>query len=186
MLNLKKIKALLIITLSLYGTLLFSQQNRIGGSAVYNFHTRSIGAVFRMEFPINKIDLLEGISILPQVLYFPPFNPIHEFYLGSSIHLGLYSITRWSFYSLANISYNGWINHNDTLYREGKFSNPGIELGVGVSRKVKKCLYPFLELRYNIRWSEFTFGLGLMYTLKCDRRGAVPCPKIPPQPHFDE
>lgn len=164
--------------------MLFSQQNRIGGSVVYNPHTKSLGFGLRAEIPIESINLLEGISIVPQLSYYPPFSPIHEFYLGSSVHLGVYSINRWSFYTLINLSYNGWINNDNNDYRQGKFSNLGVELGVGVSRKLMKCLYPFFECRYNFKWNEFNLGLGLMYTINCDRRGAVPCSKIPPLPDF--
>ena len=162
----------------------FSQQNMVGGSLVYNLHTKSLGLGLRAEFPIEKVDLLEGLSVVPQLTYYPPFNRIHEFYLGSSIHLGVYSIDRWLFYTLVNVSYNGWINNDDTRYREGNFSNLGVEIGIGISAKVKKCLHPFFEFRYNFKWNDPTLGLGLLYTLKCDRRGMVPCSKIPPQPEF--
>ena len=177
------LKILLLVPLGI-STTVFSQNNRMGGSVVYNLHTKGLGLGIRGEIPINRISLLNGISIVPQLTYFPSYNPIHEFYLGSGVHLGVYSIERWSFYALTNISYNGWINNDDAEYREGKFSNLGIEAGLGVSRKVKKCLHPFFEFRYNFRWNEITMGLGLMYTLKCERRGAVPCSKIPPQPQF--
>ncbi len=161
-----------------------AQQNLAGGSLVYNLHTRSLGLGVRAEIPLEKVDLLEGISIVPQLTYYPPFNPVHEFYLGSSVHLGVYSIDRWLFYTLANVSYNGWINNDDTQYREGKFSNLGIEAGIGVSAEIKKCFHPFFECRYNFKWNDLSLGLGLLYTLKCERRGMVPCSKIPPQPQF--
>ena len=162
----------------------FSQDNRIGGSFLYYLHTNSLGLGVRAEFPIESINILEGLSLVPQLAYYPPFNPITEFYIGSGLQLGVYNINNWLFYTLANFSYNGWINNEDNDYREGQFSNIGIELGIGASVKVKKCWHPFLECRYNIRWSEVNLQLGILYTLKCERRGAVPCSKIPPQPQF--
>ena len=164
----------------------FPQQNMAGGSLVYNLHTRSLGLGLRAEFPIEKADFLEGISLVPQLTYYPPFNRIHEFYLGTSVHLGVYRIDRWKFYTLANVSYNGWINNDSTQYREGNFSNLGIEVGIGVSATVKKCLHPFFEFRYNFKWNDPTLSLGILYTLKCERRGMVPCSKIPPQPIFEK
>jgi len=156
----------------------------IGGSAILNLNTKSFGIGIRAKIPIEQIDFLEGISIVPQVSYFPGFNAVHEFYAGAGIQLDAYKTDRWTFYGLANLSYNGWINHEDTEYREGNFSNAGIEPGLGVSARIFSCLRPFFEFRYNIWWSEFNIGLGLLYTLNCDRRGAVPCPKIPPVPQF--
>ena len=164
---------------------IFSQNNKIGGSVICNFQTKSLGLGLRAEFPVKSINFLEGISLVPQLAYYPPFDPVTEFYLGLGANLGVYRINNWLFYGLTELSYNGWINHEDTEYREGQFSNLGIEGGIGVSVKVKKCLYPFLECRYNAWWSEVFLQLGILYTLKCERRGAVPCSKIPPQPQFE-
>lgn len=158
--------------------------NRVGGAAIYNFQTHSLGLDARAEFPIHRIDLLEGISVVPQLTYYPWFNRVHEFYLGASVHLNMYAIEQWTFYTLLNVSYNGFINYENNEEREGNFSNLGLDPGVGVSRKVLKCMHPFFEFRYNVRWNELNARLGLMYDLNCDRRGAVPCSKIPPQPTF--
>ncbi|MBN1599347.1 MAG: hypothetical protein JW894_13720 [Bacteroidales bacterium] len=161
-----------------------SQQNRIGGSLLYNFSNKGFGLGLRAEFPVKQINLLEGISVVPQVAYYPSFNTIHEFYIGSSVNLNAYVYGRWTFYGLLNISYNGWINNENTEYRTGNFSNFELDLGLGVNRKLFKCLYPFLELRYSFIWNDPVLHLGMMYTLHCDRRGMVKCSKIPPQPEF--
>jgi hypothetical protein len=162
----------------------FSQNNKIGGSAIYNVHTNSLGLGFRADIPLKSIDLLEGIGVVPQLAYYPSFDPITEFYLGLGANLGIYRLNNWKFYTLAELSYNGWINNDDVEYREGNFSNLGVEVGIGASVKVKKCWYPFFECRYNVWWNEIAVQLGILYTLKCERRGAVPCSKIPPQPQF--
>ncbi len=168
----------------------YSQYNRhlpkkkIGGSVLYNMHTASLGFGLRYEVPLNQIDFLEGIRLVPQASYFPGFNNISEFYIGSGVHVHAYKYNTWSFYGLLNLSYNGWINHEDILYREAGFSNLGIEPGAGASCKVLKCLHPFVELRLNLRWFEPHMQFGIMYDIKCDRRGAVPCSNIPPQPVF--
>lgn len=157
-------------------------QNGIGGSLIYNFQTSSIGLGLRAEYPLESIDFLDGMSLVPQASYFPWFNDISEFYIGTSVHLGLYTLNKWRFYGLVNLSYNGWINYDDSGSRNARFSNLGIEGGLGIT--MKRCVRPFLELRYNAWWREANIQLGLIYTIKCERRGSLPCPKIGPQPQF--
>jgi hypothetical protein len=157
-------------------------QNGVGGSVIYNFQTNGIGLGLRAEYPLESIDLLDGVSLVPQIAYFPGFNDIHEFFVGTSAHLTCYTLNKWKFYGLINLSYNGWINYKDSGSRKAKFSNPGMELGAGIT--MNRCLRPFLEFRYNAWWREATVQLGLVYTLKCEKRGSLPCPKIPPPPQF--
>jgi hypothetical protein len=161
-----------------------AEHNKIGGSIDFNLTRVSLGLDARAEFPLNQVNLLEGLSIVPQITYYPWFNRIHEFYIGADAHLGFYHYENWKFYGLLNLSYNGFINWENNQYRNGEFSNLGVDLGAGVKTKWRKCWYPFLELRLNLRWLEPNVRLGLMHDLKCDRRGAVPCSKIPPPPTF--
>ena len=86
----------LLITITTTG---YAQEYRLGGSAIYNFANQGIGLGARVEFPVKRIELLDGLSIVPQVAYFPSFNKNTEFYFGSSVHLGIYSIYKWSFYA---------------------------------------------------------------------------------------
>jgi hypothetical protein len=172
----------LLILLMFAGRKVYSQEYRTGGSVIYNFRAKGIGLEARVEFPIKRVKLLEGLSIVPQFSYYPPFNDMTEFYLGSSVHLGLYKINKWIFYGLANASYNGWINYDESPDADAHFSNLALEGGLGVTRK--KCVRPFLELRLNAIGMEPSVRLGFLYTFNCERRGAVPCSKIPPQPQF--
>lgn len=182
MTNAKNKVWLTILFLGLY-TNTFSQIVKgIGGSAIYNFQTNSVGLDVRAEIPVKSIHFLDGLKIVPQISYFPWFDKITEFYIGSSIHLGVYSINKWAFYTLANISYNGWINYKSSSMSGASFSNLGLEGGIGITTKA--CLRPFAELRYNVKWREASFRVGLIYTIKCEKRGAVPCSKIPPPPQF--
>jgi hypothetical protein len=165
------------------GTGLFGQEYGLGGSLIYNFSSRGTGIGLRAEFPIERVKLMQGLSVVPQASYFPGFNnDYNEFYLGSSIHLGVYSHRKWLFYTLANISYRGWINYDETADENTQFSNLAAEAGLGVTRRT--CLRPFMELRLNVIGAEPNIRLGLMYTFNCDIKGAVPCSKIPPQPQF--
>jgi hypothetical protein len=177
-----RIFACIILIVTAFIKEVASQQKGIGGALIYNFQTQSLGIDIRSEFPIKKVKFLEGLTVAPQLAYFPWFNKVSEFYIGSSFHLGVYSLGNWVFYGLANISYNGWLNYNKSAMSNAKFSNLGIDGGVGVTNK--SCLRPFMELRYNLKWKECGLRLGLIYSLKCDQRGMVPCPKIPPPPQF--
>jgi hypothetical protein len=161
---------------------IYSQEYRVGGSAIYNFKTKGLGLEARLEYPIKQVKLLEGFSIVPQFSYFPALNDISEFYLGTSAHLGFYRFNKWLFYGLVNLSYNGWLNYEDSTDPNAKFSNLGFEGGVGIT--MKNCVRPFMELRLNAIGFEPNVRLGFYYTFNCNRRGMVPCSKIPPQPQF--
>ena len=177
------LKILFSTSLILIGTLGFSQQEyRLGGSAIYNFTTKGIGIGGRAEFPIKRVELLDGLSLVPQVAWFPPFNKNTEFYIGSSVHLGIYSINKWSFYTLANVSYKQWINYQESGDSTAKFSNLAIDGGIGITRK--SCVRPFMEVRLNFIGIEPSIRVGFLYTFNCDRRGMVPCPRIPAPPSF--
>jgi hypothetical protein len=176
-------RLVIILNFFLSGILAFSQQNGAGGAVIYNFQTNGIGLDIRADIPLKSIDFLDGISIVPQLAYFPPISKIHEFYIGSSAHLGVYTLNKWKFYVLGNLSYDGWINYENSGKKNAKFSNLGLEGGLGITSK--KCIRPFMEIRYNVKWKEANVRLGLIYTIKCERRGAVPCPKIPPPPKLD-
>ncbi len=163
----------------------FPQQYSLGGSAIYNFSAKNFGLGFRVEFPVEKVTLLEGLSIAPQVSYFPWFNRVSEIYIGSSVHLGVYRHRTWLFYGLLNVSYNGWINYQDSEDEDAKFSHPGVDIGAGVTRR--KCRWrPFAELRLNFVGVEPNIRAGMLYTFNCRIRGQVPCSKIPPQPTFEQ
>jgi len=159
-------------------------QNGIGGGLIYNFQAENFGIGLRGEFPLKNIKFLDGLSLVPQASYFPWFQTVSEFYIGSAVHLGFFSLKKWRFYGLINLSYNGWINYDDSGKDNARFSNMGIEGGLGITRST--CWRPFLEFRYNALFREANVQLGLIYTIKCERRGSLPCPKIPPQPMFKE
>ncbi len=177
-----KIKVIIIFLGLIFYREVNSQQTGVGGALIYNFQTQSAGLDIRTEIPIKKIKLLDGLTVAPQLAYYPWFNKVTEFYIGSSLHLGVYTLGNWVFYGLANLSYNGWINYEKSRKNNAKFSNLGFDGGIGVTNK--SCLRPFMELRYNLKWRESGIRMGLIYTIKCDKRGMVPCSKIPPPPQF--
>jgi hypothetical protein len=152
---------------------LYSQKFGMGLSVMYNFQTESFGTSIRGEFIRNQI------SIVPQITYYPSFNKITELYLGASLHVNVVSYGNLTMYAIANGSYNGWINYENSVMDNAKFSNWGAEAGIGI--KKGKCLRPFMELRYNVKWKEANLRLGLMYFFNCSKKGhhkkkAVSCP----------
>ncbi len=177
-----RFQIILVSFLLFAGVQLYSQEYRLGGSVIYNLSNNGLGFGIRTEFPIQRIDLLEGFSVVPQASYFPGYNQVSEFNIGSSLHLGVYAINKWVFYGLANVSYKGWINHEDSGDPDAKFSNLVLDGGVGVTRNT--CWRPFLELRLNAIGFEPTIWVGVLYTINCDRRGMVPCSKTPVLPVF--
>lgn len=171
--------AVLIFLSSLNG---FSKEYRMGAGLIYNFSTRGVGFDGRIEFPLKSVYLLEGVSIVPQLSYFPSFNNVREIYVGSSVHLGVYKFNKWLFYGLANVSYNAWANYEESDDPDARYSNLAIEGGLGVTHK--SCVRPFLEFRVNAIGIEPNVRIGILYSINCERRGAVPCSKIPKQPIF--
>jgi hypothetical protein len=170
----KKVSRIPIIALFvLFGNGLYSQDLGAGVSAVYNFQTSGIGAGIRAEIVRGEF------SIVPQFTLYPSFNKIHEYYAGVGFHLNIISYGDIFLYGLANGSYNGWINHENSLMEKARYSNWDAEIGAGI--KKGKCIRPFMELRYNFKWKEANLCLGLMYFFNCNKKGggkkrAVSCP----------
>jgi hypothetical protein len=160
----------------------YSKEYRLGGSLVYNFKAKGLGMEGRAEFPVERIKLLEGISIVPQLSYFPSSYDASEIDIGSSVHLGVYKMNKWIFYGLVNASYRVWLNVDEADEPDPPYRDMALESGVGVTRKT--CLRPFFEFRLNFIGMEPAIRAGILYTIHCDRRGMVPCSKIPPEPQF--
>ena len=44
------------------------------------------------------------------------------------------------------------------------------EVGLGIVRS-KGCWRPFTEFRYNAKWKEANFRIGIMYVFACNKKG---------------
>ena len=149
----------------------FSQQIGVGGSVLYNLQTNSIAGGLRVEIPYKRI------SFVPQLSYYPSFNKINEYYLGSAIHLDFMETARWKLYLIGMLGYNRWINYNSNPQMNAKPNNWNSEFGIGFT--TKKCIRPFIEYRYNLKWKETNVGIGIIYTFRCSgpkRHGSISCP----------
>ncbi len=172
----RKFSAILFFTLFiLSGSDLYSQNFGLGLEAIYNFQTQSLGAGLRGEIIKNEI------SIVPQIAYYPSFNKVSEFYAGASLHINIISYGTYTLYVILHGSYNGWFNYENSPMAKAKFSNWCAEGGLGL--KTSKCLRPFMEFRYNVKWKEANIRLGVIYIFNCKDKGgksrkkkAVSCP----------
>lgn len=152
-------RAILIILSVSFLNYLLPQNTAIGIAAVLNPQTESIGANLRFSYKINSI------YFVPQVTYYFPFNKIHEYYIGLSIHRDMVFYKKFVLYVVIHGGYNGWINYQNSAIKNAKYSNWDLEGGGGI--KTTHCLFPFIEYRYNIKWKETNLNSGIMYKFGC-------------------
>ena len=129
----------------------------VGGAVIYNFQTEGFGAELRGDYHLNR-----HFAIVPEVSYFPSFNPIHELYAGLSGHY-LFPITRnIDGYFALSIFYNDWINAVAYSHGEKSPNNMAPEGGGGLVRS-RGCLRPFIESRWDAQWHEANLRIGLLW-----------------------
>ena len=137
-----------------------SQKIAAGADAVCNFQTESYGAGVRATFfPKNTF------SFSPQFTYYFPFNKITEYYLGVSGECKILGIDKFNLYALVHAGYNSWLNYESSAYKGAHLNNWNLEGGGGIT--TNKCLRPFLEYRYNLKFRETHLRLGLLYIFGC-------------------
>ena len=161
LLTLKKLmkKSIIILILSIIPILGFNQNIGIGGSAIYNFQSESFGAGVRVNIKPNS-----RLSYVPQFSYYF-IGPISEWTAGLSLELKVVKLNTFNFYLLAHGGYNRWLNPEDSGMENPKTTNWNAEGGIGFT--TNKCLRPFLEYRYNIKFQETHLQLGLLYIFGC-------------------
>lgn len=160
---------LLLVVISLN----FKAQNYGAGvSAIYNFQSESFGAGVRGSlFPTKRL------SYSPQFSYFFPFNKVSEFTLGLAVEYKAIYRPKFHIYGLLHGGYNRWLNYNTSPMKTAKPNNFNFEGGIGIS--TNKCLRPFLEYRYNVRFLETHLNLGVLYIFGCSKGGGVPGTECP-------
>lgn len=133
-----------------------AQHIGVGGSVMYNFQTKGVGAGARVSiFPARKL------SIVPQGAYYFGFNKVHEFYAGLGIEYKLLRTNRFNIYAIGHGAYNHWLNAGSSTLEGASPANWNLEAGIGIS--TIGWIRPFLEYRYNIRFQETHLQLGLLY-----------------------
>lgn len=130
---------------------------------MYNFQTESFGAGIRANiFPNNRL------SIVPQASYYFAFNKVEEYYLGLGLELKVLMRERVNVYLLGHGGYNNWLSYEKSSMEGAEPNNWNGEAGIGISNN--KCLRPFLEYRYNLKFKETHLRLGLLYVFGCSGR----------------
>ena len=160
--------ALKILGVSLFVVLLslqsYSQNFGLGVSAMYNFQSEGIGFGVRGNFfPNNRI------SYVPQITYYPGFNKVAEYMAGLSIEYKVIRGNKFNFYLMAHGAYNHWLNPEESALENAQTTNWNLEGGIGIT--TNKCLRPFLEYRYNIKFMETHLRLGLLFIFGCSKGG---------------
>ncbi|NQX98945.1 MAG: hypothetical protein HRT73_13865 [Flavobacteriales bacterium] len=157
-------KKLLLIFILLSLPFLGSSQNiGVGASALYNIQSESFGAGARVSiFPNNTL------SYVPQFSYYF-IGPVSEWTAGLSLELKILRGNTFDFYLLAHGGYNRWTNSENSALSGASPSNWNAEAGAGIT--TNKCLRPFLEYRYNVKFQETHFQLGLLYIFGCGGDG---------------
>ena len=166
-------KVILFLCLFLNCLFVFAQEDKwaLGVSGIYDFQTNGFGAGLRAYIPINK-----KIAVSPQVHYFLPFNEIHELYAGVAVQYKLFSFKKFVLYPLAAGYYNRWVNYANFEPPKAKLDNIGEEVGLGIMKE-KGCIRPFVEQRYDIKWKEYIFHIGVLFSFgDCIGRRHGLCP----------
>jgi len=173
--NMKKVILSFLIVVS---SLVLNAQNfGLGASAMYNFQTESFGFGARANFFPNRT-----ISFVPQFTYCPGFGKITEYTIGMGLEYKIRRGNKLTYYLLGHAGYNRWSNYDESSMKGAEPTNWNAEAGIGVT--TNKCLRPFLEYRYNVKFMETHLRLGLLYTFGCSggpqtggrRGGGKVCP----------
>lgn len=133
----------------------------IGLSGIYNIQSTGMGAGLRVSVPTG-----ERLFFIPQAMYFPSFNIVHEVYGGINLHYSIISRERVKGYITAGGNINYWINSSSSGYLKAKPLNIIPEAGGGFLFG-EKCFRPFIEQRYNFKWQEGSFHIGLIWYPGC-------------------
>ena len=129
----------------------------VGAAAIYNFQTESYGADLNVHIPMKY-----RISLVPEVSYFFPFNPIHELYAGISINYEFMKFKNYNPYISVGAFYNDWFNSEEYAAGLKKKNNFAPEAGIGIIRN-HGCLRPFIQHRYDVKWKEGNLRVGIVY-----------------------
>ena len=151
---------ILFIFLSL-STIVFAQHKKgsplYGIGAMHNFQTKGTAIDLRASLPVIK-----HLYVSPRFSYFPAFNNIHEYYLGTDIDYHIPLKNRLIPYVYAGGYYNNWINSIEFQNKKSRKNNVVFEGGAGILFSFN-CIHPFLEYRYDTKWKEGSLGAGIMF-----------------------
>lgn len=162
MLPVKKLTSALIFFVSWFAVIQISAQGiGIGASAIYNFQSQGKGIGLRAHIPAG-----ERWTIVPQAVWFPPFNIVNEYFAGVNIHYNLIDRERITGYLAAGGHINIWANASESPYVKAKTFNVMPEVSGGLIFGAG-CFRPFAEHRYNPIWKEGSTHIGILWFPRC-------------------
>jgi len=134
-----------------------------GADVMYNFQSEGFGAGARVSIFPNR-----RLSYVPQFSYYFPFNKVNEYYAGLALEYKIIMRKKFNLYAIVHGAYDSWINYKDSPLKDAKKNNWDLEGGGGISGT--KCLRPFLEYRYNVKFRETHLRLGILYIFGCKKQ----------------
>lgn len=152
-------KRLLLISFLIINLFTYSQKIGVGASGMYNFQSESWGVGARVNFFPNNT-----LSYVPQFSYYL-FGPVSEFTVGLGIELKIKRGNLLNYYLLVHGGYNQWLNSSSSAMEGAQGPNWNLEGGGGIT--TNRCLRPFIEYRYNVKFQETHLRLGLLYIFGC-------------------
>jgi hypothetical protein len=142
-----------------------AQNFGLGVSAMYNFQSEGLGLGIRGNIHPNS-----KLSFVPQFAYYKVFlGTVNEFIVGLGIEYKLIYGNTFNYYIMAHGGYNHWLNPEESALENAQTANWNLEGGIGIT--TNRCLRPFLEYRYNIKFMETHLRLGLLYIFGCQGGG---------------
>lgn len=141
-----------------------------GGSVIYNFQAEGFGADLRVKIPVYT-----RLYVVPEVSYFPAFDPYHEYFAGLAFHYELLKLGNYYLYPVAGAYYNHWINADDFAPGQKKQQNFSPQAGAGLVR-ARGCIRPFIENRYDFNWKEDNLRIGILFYPGSCGGGKEKCP----------
>jgi hypothetical protein len=128
-----------------------------GIGVIYNFMTEGLGGELRAKIPLPP----RRLFVVPEVSYFPSFNPYHEAYAGAALHYELFNVKWMTFYLAGGGYYNKWFNWDEFSIVK-KEDNFVAQAGGGIVRN-RRCIRPFIEDRYDFKWKENNLHVGIYW-----------------------
>jgi hypothetical protein len=137
-----------------------AQKIGVGTDAMYNFQSEGFGVGGRVSIFPNR-----RLSYVPQFAYYFPFNKVNEAYAGLALEYKVIKRKKINCYLIAHGAFDYWMNYKESPMKDAKKKNWDLEGGAGISGA--KCLRPFIEYRYNIKFQETHLRLGILYIFGC-------------------
>lgn len=141
----------------------FEHDLGFGPELIYNLPLSGIGVGARAHYNLDYHWIVS-----PQVNFFPGISGVRELNLNLHASYVVNPWDRWGVYLTGGPYINYWMNHESSAKKDAKAFNVFAEVGVG-ALKNSGCFRPFLEWRYNAKWSESNVRLGFIYYPKICR-----------------